>query len=136
MNIASGVVYGYTLVLFYRIIYIGDGADAIGTGLKWSKIFATFWVRICQVASGVILVRGILRIRRFFREQDAEDYINTAMLLRHGIAFSLYLFGTSLTAISLVFFNIWPDDKQVKRVFFTLFTLDFVFEFVSQLLLV
>ena len=103
-NVASGLVYGYSLIPYYRHTLLGE--DALGTGFTVYRITSTFWVRICSIISGVILIKGVSAIQSFFLERDAEDFIDLDMLRRHSLAFKLYLIGSVLTAVSLVFVNI------------------------------
>ena len=134
-NVLSGLAYGYSLVPFYAIIYGLESQENLTSFLLVYKTSATFWVRICELLSGYILIRGILRIRNYFKEQDADDFIDTKMLLRHALSFSLYLIGTSCTAISLVFYTIYSGSnikganaqQASANTFYVLFTLDFLF---------
>ena len=44
---------------------------------------------------------SLQQIRKFFKDKDAEDNINTEMLLRHAIAFVGYLITTLVYYIAL-----------------------------------
>lgn len=134
-NILSAIAYGYSLVPYYQIILLGYHGGEVGTFLVVYRIIATYWVRICSIISGYILVSSVIDVKNFFKERDAEDFINTPMLLRHGIAFSLYLIGTTVTAITLMFVNIYPESQRAYDVFSAFYILDFLMEFVSQILL-
>lgn len=48
-------------------------------------------VGVCQIVYGVILIRSVVRIRRFFKQRKDENYIYTAALCRHATCFVVYL---------------------------------------------
>lgn len=60
-------------------------------------------------------------IRRYFREQDATDYINTGMLLRHALSFGLYLLGTSATGIAEILLSFKKDSQSIDNYYACLF---------------
>lgn len=70
-NIVSGVSYGLSLVPYYKITLI-ETEEEVTIGLKVFRIFTTFWVRLMSVASGVILIRSVMQIRKFFAENEGE----------------------------------------------------------------
>lgn len=86
---------------------------------------------LCEVVSGVMLIQTVLKIRRYFKERNAEGFINTAALIRHAICFGLYLltivayFGTYTlftfknTAFTYNFFVIaylfWATGSTVSQ---------------------
>lgn len=54
-----------------------------------------------QMIAGVWLMVSVYRIWKFFRERNAADFIDTKALIRHALAFGLYL-------IAIVgYFTIW-----------------------------
>ena len=63
-NVVSGIMYGASLIPFYTATLIND--DPLGSAYKAFRIFTTLWVRLMSVASGVILIDSIIKIRRFF----------------------------------------------------------------------
>jgi hypothetical protein len=50
-----------------------------------------FLIAIMQIYFGVVLMKSVFGIRRFFVERGATDFINTGMLIRHSLAFGIYL---------------------------------------------
>jgi hypothetical protein len=50
--------------------------------------------------TGVWLVRSVYRIRKFFADRNATDFINTTALLRHALCFSSYLIATIFYSIA------------------------------------
>lgn len=81
----------------------------IPTWLKDWKISMTLWVRLCALISGFILCWGVYKIRKFFKDQNAMDSLNTAMLWRHGLSFGLYLASSLVTTVTLVIMNLNSD---------------------------
>jgi hypothetical protein len=52
-------------------------------------------VGVLQMWSGFFLMKSVLSIRRFFIDHNAQEFINTRMLLRHATAFGLYITCTA-----------------------------------------
>lgn len=77
-----------------------------------------------------MLVRGVWKIKRFFRENNAEDYIDTAMLWRHALSFGLYLVSNVAFFSMLALFSFFPDNRQVDNAFYITQT---IYTFVSTL---
>lgn len=65
---------------------------------------------ICPIISGVMLVGGVFKIRKFFKERKATDQINTPMLMRHAAAFGLYLFSTIVYTTGNMLYDLDPDN--------------------------
>ena len=57
-----------------------------------------------------MLVTDVLRIRRFFIERNQAEFINTSMLLRHGVSFGLYLLGSIAVSVATMFTCLMPKD--------------------------
>jgi hypothetical protein len=86
---------------------------------KMNKIWVEIgWdlVGICQIISGIILVRGVNSIRSFFKEAGDENYINTGMITQHACAFILYLFAACIFYGSHSVFT-FHEDKSRQWVF-------------------
>jgi hypothetical protein len=49
---------------------------------------------ISDISSGVILVRSVIRIRRFFVDENAKESINLPEMIRHATAFGLYMISS------------------------------------------
>jgi hypothetical protein len=50
-------------------------------------------------------MKSVLNIRNYFRKNDAEDYINTGMLLRHALSFGLYLLAIVVFFVVFCFYS-------------------------------
>ena len=61
----------------------------------------------------------MLSIRRFFVEKNAKDFINTGMLLRHAVAFGLYITCTATYFIAL---GIYVWNPLPSRYFLVAYT--------------
>ena len=133
-NATSGIIYGYSLIPFYHHTLLHRG-EPFSTAFTAYRISSTLWVRICSIISGVILLRAVNAIQNFFLDRDAENFIDLGMLRRHSIAFKLYLFGSTCTALSLVLVNIFSARKP-RRLWYDIFSgcfmADMWMEFVSQ----
>jgi hypothetical protein len=62
-------------------------------------------VGVLQVYSGVMLVSSVIKIKRFFAERNANNFINTSMLLRHAMAFGLYMATTVAFFLALCYWG-------------------------------
>ena len=95
----------------------------------------SYLVGILQIASGIVLVKSVYSVHRFFKKNNAESYINTGMLLRHAAAFGLYLLTCSAYYITWAFFTM--DESQEMFHFFLLALLCYkIGSFIAELLLV
>lgn len=67
------------------------------------------------MASGVILVAGVMRIRIFFREHDATKHINSSVITWHAVAFGLFLFSIALWAFAMVLYVLFTQNSGVNE---------------------
>jgi hypothetical protein len=61
---------------------------------QWLPLFVTSsyaFVGMLLVVSGIILIKSVIKIRSFFKAQNASEYIDVPMLIRHSVSFGLYL---------------------------------------------
>lgn len=114
-NIVSALSYGLACGLYYGLKEV-EGRD-VPPWLEWSKIGVTYWVRICALIAGFVLVWAVIKIRKYFKEKNATDYLNTNMLWRHGISFGLYLATSMATTTALLFVNLHTNDDNFKKYF-------------------
>ena len=87
------LIYRQTPSEFFFIFYKAGWA---GTGL-------------IQCLSGYQLIDGVLNIRRYFKERNAEKFINIPMLLRHAGSFGLYLVTTLIMCFFMIWYTYFPD---------------------------
>lgn len=107
LNVTASICYYITMYVFWtdvKIYMIKPEPWA-----RYMKIASTYGTRLVAIIAGVILLQCIMRIRNYFRDRNAVDFINTGMLLRHASAFGLYLFGTTASSVALMFVNLYPD---------------------------
>lgn len=90
-------------------------------------------VRPCAVISGVILLRSMLKIRAFYKKNQAQDQVDTGSLLRHGVAFVLYLVASALLLPARLLYDYNVDYLYVYQ--WTLMA-DTIAQFISQVLLI
>lgn len=65
---------------------------------------------VFAIISGIILTRSIFTIRRYFIEHEAEDFIDTPMLLQHSAAFGLFLIANVIVGTGAILNEIDPTD--------------------------
>lgn len=108
---------------------------------KLASIFSTT-LTVCQlllglllIVSGVILVTTVVAIRQFYKKRNAADAVDTGALVRHAIAFGLFLIAAVEFNLANTLSNIFP--YSLPMVYFYLYSLPFyaVTSFVSQVLL-
>jgi hypothetical protein len=82
-------------------------------------IFAAMFdlIGLCQIVSGVILLKSVVKIRRFFREHNGDDSLDTAAMCRHASCFTLYLL--SATAYYLMYSISTIDSAYLDAYFWT-----------------
>ena len=71
---------------------------------------------IVQIYSGVILIKSVVSVRRFFVKNKATDYINTGMLLRHALTFGIYITTTAAYFVSFAVFTFYPDNDAIYTI--------------------
>ena len=65
------------------------------------------------------MVVSVIKIRHFFVEQNAKNFINTGMLLRHATAFGLYITCTATYFIALGIYVWNPLPSRYSLVAYT-----------------
>jgi hypothetical protein len=72
------------------------------------------FVGALQIVSGVYLIAGVLRIKRYMNgTTGGENEINTKMLLLHSSAFGLYLLGVVAYYSTYTITNVFGTDGHV-----------------------
>ena len=71
---------------------------------------------VLQIASGIVLVKSVVSVVRFFKENNASSYINTGMLCQHAAAFGLYLFTSTAYYFTWAIFTM-HDSVQIFKMF-------------------
>lgn len=84
--------------------------------------------------TGLILLRSVFSIRRYFAERKAFDFINTPMLVRHAVAFGLYMLTVVLYNASMVYWG-WTQTAQTYYIATICGTLFNIGSTISQVLL-
>ena len=81
-----------------------------------TKTASLYWVTLCAIISGVLLIWAVFKIRRFFKVHSATDFIDVPMLLRHAFAFGLYLLSTTAYAIMVMLGNLYPESLTIYNI--------------------
>lgn len=78
----------------------------------------------------------VFAIRRFYKQRDNIDAIDTGSLVRHATAFALFLVAAIVFNLSSAFADVFPSDHQlVGKVYFYSNVFYAVTSFISQVLL-
>jgi hypothetical protein len=56
------------------------------------------------------MVKSVFSIRKFFKERNASKFINIPMLVRHSVAFVMYLFSTVADYGTFAIYTVFPSD--------------------------
>jgi hypothetical protein len=132
-NIAAGVVNGTASVLFYTTIFV-KGVFPPPRWINIAKTASVYWIALLAIISGVMLVVGVIRIRKWFKDKDSLNRMNTPAIIRHAIAFGLYLISTCLLAAAQTLYLIWPPNEDhpiVDKVFGIVYFLDQIMQFIA-----
>ena len=57
----------------------------------------------------------MIKIRRFFRENNETRAVNSSSLLKHAVAFGLYLFAVLLWAVAMMFVSFFPESTRAEE---------------------
>lgn len=109
-NILSGILFAFSLALVFS-----------NPDVKWiviTKVGSTYWVNLCAICSGIMLVNGVWKIKKFFALQDTIDNINQGMLLRHSAAFGLYLISTTAVAVIQTLWDLQVVSEDTFWIFY------------------
>ena len=89
------------------------------------KVYSTIWMSVCGIISGVMLVAGVIKIRNFFKKENAEDFIDLPMLTKHAVAFGLYLLSCTLWTAAVVAVNI-KESNLTWAIYYDVSIFDFL----------
>jgi hypothetical protein len=92
INTVSPVLQGIVIFIFRTRLLITHKPISKTLSLVIATSFDL--VGLSQLISGVLLVASVLKIRAFFKRQQAEHFINVGMLVRHAACFGLFLITT------------------------------------------
>lgn len=67
---------------------------------------------VLQIYSGVVLVNSVFKIRRFFVAHNAQNYINSNMLIRHALCFILYIITVTAFYLSFGYYTMYPTKDN------------------------
>lgn len=103
-NIVTALLFGVSITLFYSQLLSPSQSP-----VRWRKefkILCSSCLAFCALTSGVLLVTGVIKIRKYLKIRNALDTINTGMLMRHALAFTIYLFAIAIWAGAEILFDI------------------------------
>jgi hypothetical protein len=80
---------------------------------EYSYDFVFVSIGVLQLISGTYLVRGVLKIRRFFVDRGEKSSINTRIMLTHSFAYGLYM--TANVIYYLIFsYHVYTEPGDSK----------------------
>jgi hypothetical protein len=82
-----------------------------------------------QVWSGIYLITGILKIRRYFGKMQAKEHVNSKVMLLHAGAFGLYLLSVTVWFVFNTIYAINPTPVNFDNELYAL-----VFNIISDFL--
>lgn len=77
--VLSGASYTVAEAAFYTTYNQSGSATSVETIFK---MLTMSWCLVCCICTGVVLVWGVLKIRRYFKDHNAIEQINTCVLTR------------------------------------------------------
>jgi hypothetical protein len=110
LNIVLSVVSGFSYVLLFKYY---NYHDKLTTILENTISVCPFILGVLLIVSGVILVTTVIAIRRFYKKRDAADAVDTGALVRHAIAFGLFLVAAVDFNLAIALNNIFPESLPV-----------------------
>lgn len=81
------------------------------------------------------MIVSVVKIRNFFHEHNAKDYINTGMLLRHSGAFALFMVTVLVRFSTFTVFVLHPFDPTTLNVYLVAKAFWIIGSALSQILL-
>lgn len=106
LNTIAGFGVGVSLI-FFRMRTTINGLPAV-PWIGWVYNIALQVVGLLQIYSGVILVKSVLSIRRFFIDRKAEEHINTRQFLRHSACFVIYIVTSTSFTVAFGIYTLKP----------------------------
>jgi hypothetical protein len=67
---------------------------------------------MCETITGGMLVKSVIQIRSFMKQNNEEDQMDTAALCRHALSFGLYMFAVFSYNVTYIVYTLKkPNDK-------------------------
>lgn len=117
---------------FFRLQKIYTGSYQEWTSIMSSMGFAV--IVMLQCWTGYHLISSVVSIRRFFVDRNAQEFINTKMLLRHALAFGLYI-STAIVYYTFLSIYLWTNSKKIYLIFAWVGIFYRIGSFISEMLL-
>lgn len=111
-NVVSGIVYGAAVAAYYSYAY--NHLEKPKLGLSTTKFVSSYLVPFFAVISGLMLIASVKDFKKFFKDNDADDQINTPMLVRHAVSFWCYLLGTIANTSMGMLHDFFPKSYTIN----------------------
>jgi hypothetical protein len=108
LNIVGPLLYGVFGGILRDVILTTD-KDA-GAWILVGFASSLILVSLLVTFSGIVLIKSVFSIRTYFKEKEAMDYINIAMLMRHAAAYGLFMIGCVAYLMSQLIWSLRPSQ--------------------------
>ena len=72
---------------------------------------------VLEIISGLYLTNSIIKIRKYFKETDSEDEMDSKVLLIHAGAFWIYLVVVIIYTGAQTVYNIYPHKNITQQIY-------------------
>lgn len=107
LNIAFPLAVMVTNYFFFAHLYHSAGKN-VSTSFKVFYVLANDGTGFMQIVSGFFLVVGIMVIRQWFFDRQAQAVINNKVLCLHALAFGIYLFSVIIYYLAVTLQTFFP----------------------------
>ena len=84
------------LLIPFNIQILVQGKETPSPFVDASTVIVSDAIGLVQIASGVVAMRAIMKIRRFFKEKESVESVDSNMMILHLAAFAIYLLATTI----------------------------------------
>jgi hypothetical protein len=107
LNIALPVIYAVVDYFSYKYYFAHlNVVDGYSVMLNTMIAICNLLMNGLLIISGVILVTTVFAIRRFYKQRNAMDALDTGALVRHASAFALFLLAVLVESIAYAIFEV------------------------------
>jgi len=139
LNIIFPVSEAVVLTFFNLALFDKDRESS--SAIKLSVFIVVVGFLVCQVITGVYMIDGIFKIRRFYREKEITSKLNLRAMLLGGGAFGIYLFSHIVSFGTTVFWfisyahNNDNENNKFMEVYFVMYLIWVASSALSQVML-
>lgn len=109
LNVVFPACEGVAYIWLWTTLYINNKKESDGLEIYFFNA-SVIGTGVLEIISGVLLIQSVGKIRAFFKERDAEDLIDTKVLLLHASAFGIYLVSVLVFYSATLLHFIYQQD--------------------------